>query len=156
MVMSLSIETPALLFPAISFLVLAYINRFSALTRLARDLLHEYERTPVDHVAEQIRLVRERIRIIRLMLTLAAAAMASCIVALMSLYESWDTTAKVAFTAALILLMLTYVLAVVEIFRSSNALDIQMVATLDRLPPGPLERLRHDLVHRSRRGHHDG
>lgn len=144
--MTLSIETPALLFPAISFLVLAYTNRYSALTRLARELLHEYERTPADHVVDQIMMVRERIRIIRLMLTLAAISMACTVLAILALYEAWETFAKVVFMLSLVLLTATYALAVVEIRKSSNALDVQMAATLERMPTGPLARLRSDLA----------
>ena len=144
--MTLSIETPALLFPAISFLVLAYTNRYSALTRLARELLHDYERTQADHVVDQITMVRERIRIIRLMLTLAAIAMACSVLAILGLYESWETFAKVVFMVALVLLTATYVLAVVEISKSSNALDVQMAATLERMPAGPITRLRTELA----------
>ena len=142
----LTIETPALLFPAISFLVLAYTNRYSALTRLARDLLHQFEGDPADHVFRQIALVRQRIRIIRTMLTLAAVAMASCVVSILSLYEDWDGVAKVWFTVALVLLTATYALAVVEIRRSARALDIQMEATLERMPPSHLALLRSEMA----------
>lgn len=140
--MTLTIETPALLFPAISFLVLAYTNRYSALTRLARDLLREYEHSPVDHVVDQIGMVRGRIRIIRTMLTLAASSMALSVVAVLALYEQWDDLAKGAFLVALVLVTISYSLAVVEIRRSAAALDVQMIATLDRLPPGDMDRLR--------------
>lgn len=144
--MPLTIETPALLFPAISFLVLAYTNRYSALTRLARDLLRQFESEPADHVFHQIALVRQRIRIIRTMLTLAALAMGSCVVSILSLYEDWDGVAKLWFTVALILLTVTYALAVVEIRRSARALDIQMEATLERMPPSHLALLRREMA----------
>jgi hypothetical protein len=144
--MRLSLETPALLFPAISFLVLAYTNRYSALTRLARDLLRQYEAEPVQHVFDQIALVRQRIRIIRTMLTMAAVSMASCVLSIFALYEDWEALAKGWFMVALVLLTATYMLAVVEIRRSSNALDIQMEATLERLPPGHLEMFRAQMA----------
>jgi len=40
--MELSINTPALLFPAITLLMLAYTNRFLALASLVRSLHDEY------------------------------------------------------------------------------------------------------------------
>ena len=44
--MELSITTPALLFPAISLLLLAYTNRFLALAALMRDLYNRYAAQP--------------------------------------------------------------------------------------------------------------
>lgn len=141
----LSIETPALLFPAISFLVLAYTNRYSALTRLARELLREYSRDQAEHLASQIGLVRQRIRIIRLMLTFGASAMFACVMSIFLLFQDLEAEAKVLFMAGLLLLSGSYVLAVFEIRKSVEALDIQTLATLSEIPPGPLDQLRHDL-----------
>ena len=42
--MELTFNTPALLFPAISLLLLAYTNRFLALANLVRRLHDEYKR----------------------------------------------------------------------------------------------------------------
>jgi hypothetical protein len=42
--MELTFNTPALLFPAISLLLLAYTNRFRALANLVRRLHDEYKR----------------------------------------------------------------------------------------------------------------
>jgi Protein of unknown function (DUF2721) len=130
----LTIQTPALLFPAISFLMLAYTNRYSALTRLARDLLRDFERTQADHVIVQIHLVRQRIRIIRVMLTLAAVSIGASSFTILALYEEWETVGKVVFTVSLVLLTVTYALAVAEISQSARALDIQIDATLGRRP----------------------
>ncbi|MFZ1489777.1 MAG: DUF2721 domain-containing protein [Ilumatobacteraceae bacterium] len=143
--MRLTIETPALLFAPIAFLVLAYTNRYSALTRLARELLREYATDQEEHVFEQILLVRRRVNVIRSMLTLAALAMSFSVFTILALYEDWDGVAKVLFTVALAMLTLSYVLAIVEIRQSTRALDVQMLNTLEALPPGPLEKLQNDL-----------
>lgn len=95
--MRLTIETPALLFAPIAFLVLAYTNRYSALTRLARELLREYATDQEEHVFEQILLVRRRVNVIRSMLTLAALAMSFSVFTILALYEDWDGVAKVLF-----------------------------------------------------------
>jgi len=42
--MELSINTPALLFPAISLLLLAYTNRFLAIANLVRRLYEDYRK----------------------------------------------------------------------------------------------------------------
>jgi hypothetical protein len=128
--MELTIQTPALLFPAISFLVLAYTNRYSALTRLARELLREHAHTPADYLVQQITMLRGRIRIIKVMLTGAAVSMAASVLSVLLLFEELEAAAKWAFMGSLVLLTATYALAVVEIFQSSRALDVQMEATL--------------------------
>jgi len=66
--MELSITTPALLFPAISLLMLAYTNRFLALASLIRNLHEQYKKDPDQkHIVKQIRNLRARTRLIRLM-----------------------------------------------------------------------------------------
>lgn len=44
MTMSISINTPALLFPAISLIMLAYTNRFLALSGVIRNLHDKYRK----------------------------------------------------------------------------------------------------------------
>lgn len=44
--MELTLTTPALLFPAISLLLLAYTNRFLTLANLMRDLYARYRAQP--------------------------------------------------------------------------------------------------------------
>ena len=62
--MELSITTPALLFPAISLLMLAYTNRFLAMASLIRSLHEKYQTNPDHkHIVEQIRNLRQRIRL---------------------------------------------------------------------------------------------
>jgi hypothetical protein len=46
--MQISINTPALLFPAITLLMLAYTNRFLALANLIRNLHTRYKQSPLD------------------------------------------------------------------------------------------------------------
>lgn len=61
--MHVSLTTPALLFPAISLLLLAYTNRFFALAALIRQLSSGDK--PVHQ--DQIKNLSQRIRIIRRM-----------------------------------------------------------------------------------------
>ena len=53
----ISINTPALLFPAITLLMLAYTNRFLALASLIRNLHTKYKQ-----VREERSIIREQIR----------------------------------------------------------------------------------------------
>lgn len=63
--MELTLTTPALLFPAISLLLLAYTNRFLTLAALTRDLYARYRAEPDTRVKGQLINLRYRIGIIR-------------------------------------------------------------------------------------------
>ncbi len=63
--MDLTLTTPALLFPAISLLLLAYTNRFLALAALMRDLHARYKSSPDPQIKGQLANLRYRIVLIR-------------------------------------------------------------------------------------------
>jgi hypothetical protein len=63
--MELSLSTPALLFPAISLLLLAYTSRFLTLANLMRELYARYKANPDPKVKGQLTNLSYRIGIIR-------------------------------------------------------------------------------------------
>jgi predicted transcriptional regulator len=64
---ALSLSTPALLFPAISLLFLAYTNRFLVLAQLIRQL-HGNNRSEIhDIVVRQLKNLRQRILLMKVM-----------------------------------------------------------------------------------------
>ncbi|MBP7675335.1 MAG: DUF2721 domain-containing protein, partial [Thermoanaerobaculia bacterium] len=63
--MELSLTTPALLFPAVSLLLLAYTNRFLALATLVRSLHAHYRERADPLVLKQIDNLRYRIHLIQ-------------------------------------------------------------------------------------------
>ena len=63
--MEISLTTPALLFPAISLLLLAYTNRFLAIATLIRNLHEKHESEPNKILIEQIINLRKRVYLIR-------------------------------------------------------------------------------------------
>ena len=79
--MDISINTPALLFPAISLIMLAYTNRFLALATRVRSLHNEYNKTENNKVVHgQIKNLRFRIKLIKQMQALGVMAFLSCII----------------------------------------------------------------------------
>ncbi|MFM7234833.1 MAG: DUF2721 domain-containing protein [Flavobacteriales bacterium] len=84
--MDININTPALLFPAISLIMLAYTNRFLALANVVRNLHDRYHqlddsKKPLIHA--QIKNLRSRMRIIRNMQILGVS---SFIIAILCMY----------------------------------------------------------------------
>src|SRR5258708_28104846 len=63
--MDINITTPAVLFPAVSLLLLAYTNRFLALASVIRKLHADYKASPSPHFLSQIQNLRRRIRLVR-------------------------------------------------------------------------------------------
>ena len=59
--MDFSLTTPALLFSAISLLLLAYTNRFLTLAALIRDLYSRYKAQPDKKLIGQLHNLRYRI-----------------------------------------------------------------------------------------------
>ena len=62
----LNFNTPGLLFPAISLLMLAYTNRFLGLTSAARNLVQQYRNKPDARLLRQVESLRERLSLVRL------------------------------------------------------------------------------------------
>lgn len=63
----MELTTPALLFPAISLLMLAYTNRFLTLAQLVRELHARYKQETNQLIAGQIENLRRRLVIIKYM-----------------------------------------------------------------------------------------
>ena len=132
----LEINTPAVLFPAISFVLLAFTTRYLSLADLIRRLLKEFDAAPHVHLQQQIVILKRRLRIIRQMQTVAVLSMLLCVVAMILLYLDDDKPGKIAFGAALGAMVWSLGLGLAEIQLSTHALDIQIDSALrpDELP----------------------
>ncbi|MCP3127989.1 DUF2721 domain-containing protein [Shewanella sp. KJ2020] len=120
--MHVSLTTPALLFPAISLLILAYTNRFFALAALIRTLSNGDK--PVHK--DQIKNLSQRIRIIRRMQEAGVSSFALCVLCMIFIYIGFNKTGSVIFGASLLLLLYSLILSVIEIRISVDALNIHI------------------------------
>src|SRR5688572_26333057 len=97
-VMELSITTPALLFPAISLMMLAYTNRFLAIANLIRNLHAKYKLSPDEkHIVTQIKSLRTRIRLIRSMQAFAVLSFLFCVICMFTIFRGWSTASYIVF-----------------------------------------------------------
>jgi hypothetical protein len=124
--MDLTLTTPALLFPAISLLLLAYTNRFLTLANLMRDLYARYKAAPDQRIKGQLANLRYRIVIIRNMQACGVAAFFFCVLSMFMLFEGWQEAGKWTFGASLILLLVSLALSLREIQVSIGALMLQI------------------------------
>ncbi|HEU5087684.1 MAG TPA: DUF2721 domain-containing protein [Roseiflexaceae bacterium] len=124
--MELTLTTPALLFPAISLLLLAYTNRFLTLASLTRELYSRYKANPEARIKGQILNLRYRIGIIRNMQALGVASFFGCVLSMFALFAGLVEAGKWIFGASLILLLLSLALSLREIQVSIDALMLQV------------------------------
>jgi hypothetical protein len=125
--MELTFNTPALLFPAISLLLLAYTNRFVALASLVRNLHREYKQSDeVEMLVRQIRNLRRRINFIRYMQGLGVFSFLLCVVCMYCIYNNWLQVAHYVFALSLISLLASLVISLIEIIASTNALEVEL------------------------------
>lgn len=125
--MEMTVTTPAILFPAISLLMLAYTNRFLALASLIRSLHAQHEqRKHEQSYRGQLDNLRRRLRLIRRMQTYGGLSFVLCVVSMLCLFFSNEAAGRWVFAASLMCLMMSLVMSVVEIRISLDALEIEL------------------------------
>jgi hypothetical protein len=123
-----SINTPALLFPAITLLMLAYTNRFLALATLIRNLHAQYKQVGEEReiIREQIKNLKRRLVLIKQMQAAGILSFLFCVLCMLLFYLEHQVWAHVTFGASLLFLLLSLVLSLNEIFISTRALEIEL------------------------------
>src|SRR5688572_26672601 len=125
--MELSITTPALLFPAISLLMLAYTNRFLAIANLIRNLHAKYKQYPDEkHIIAQIKNLRIRIRLIRSMQAMGVMSFLFCVVCMFTIFRGWNDASYIIFAISILCFMASLIMSLVEITLSMKALEIEL------------------------------
>ena len=138
--MEITLATPALLFPAISLLLLAYTNRFLALAALIRTLHASYRVEPDEIIVRQIGALKHRVILIRNMQTAGVISIFLCVLCMMLVFAGKDFPAKLVFGLSLACLMVSLAISLWEIHISVNALNLQISdlenpGTMPALPP---------------------
>jgi hypothetical protein len=124
--MELTLTTPALLFPTVSLILLAYTNRFLAVAALIRKLANEYHTKADKRLADQIRNLRLRLRLIRDMQMLSIFSLFLSVLCMFFLFNGQEVIAKYVFVASLISMLISLGISMREIHISTRALAIQL------------------------------
>jgi hypothetical protein len=124
--MTLDLTTPALLFPAISLLLLAYTNRFLALAALIRGLQARYEANPEAVIVAQIGNLRYRVRLIQQMQAFGVLSLFGCVVCMFALFGGMLVLGNYLFGVSLVLMLVSLGLSVREIQVSVIALNLHL------------------------------
>ncbi|CUA81480.1 MULTISPECIES: DUF2721 domain-containing protein [Gulbenkiania] len=120
----ISLTTPALLFPAISLLLLAYTNRYLALSSIVRQLYNDYQSNPDVKIVRQIGNLRRRILLIKWMQGLGMGSLFLCVVVMLQVYAGWEQAGHWVFGVSLVMMIASLGLSLVELRMSTDALNI--------------------------------
>ena len=132
--MDINISTPALLFPAITLLLLAFTNRFVALATLARGLRQRYidNPEPPPTLLGQIKNLKVRLLLIRNMQALGIGSFFCCVLSMVSMYLHKQAVGEYVFGASLFLLLASLTLSFIETQISTKALNLELSDLEDR------------------------
>jgi hypothetical protein len=131
----IDLATPALLFPAISLLLLAYTNRFLGLASLIRGLAARYAERPDHLVLGQIQNLRHRLTLIRRMQACGVASIFLCVACMFALFAGGQAMGKAIFGTSLLLLMTSLALSFREIQLSTQSLNLELSRLEKDAPP---------------------
>lgn len=124
--MEMTLNTPALLFPAVSVLLLAYTNRFLGLSNVIRSLYREYQQKPDEKIVKQIANLRQRLVLIRNMQTMGISSLVLCTICMLMIYLGWAVAAQWLFGVSIVTMALSLTLSIIEIQMQGEALNIQL------------------------------
>jgi len=124
--MEITLTTPALLFPAISLLMLAYTNRFLTLANLIRELHRSYKNNPEEIIVAQLSNLRYRVALIRNMQIFGGASFFGCVLCMLLLFVGEVLIGKVLFAISLALLLVSLGISLRELQVSVDALNYRL------------------------------
>ncbi len=125
-VMEVTITTPALLFPAISVLFLAYANRYLAISKRTRELHSVYNKTQNFFAKKQVESLRKRIRLIITMQLFAVMGIICCVLTMGLVFFGLQLMATYTFLVGMLLIVLSLLISMWELLISTQALNIEL------------------------------
>ena len=141
--MELSVNIPALLFPAISLIMLAYTNRFLALSNRVRVLHDKYQQQEQRHILfGQIKNLKYRIKLIQNMQTYGVATLVLSSVSMFFIFIDYQAIAKIVFGISLVTFSISIFLSLIEIRLSTKAIELELSDMEGLEDPSVMEYLR--------------
>jgi len=139
----ININTPALLFPAISLVMLAYTNRFLAIASLARRLHDSYEEDKSHPlIKNQIRNLRFRLRLVRQMQLFGLVSFLSGILSMYLIYIQQLSLAHITFGISMVGFTVSLLLSLLEIWKSTDSVELQLSDMSDIEPQSIMDYIR--------------
>ncbi|MFT4901568.1 MAG: hypothetical protein ACI81V_000842 [Lentimonas sp.] len=124
--MEITLTTPAILFPAVSLLMLAYTNRFLAIASIIRHLHSRYQADASCVVRRQIDNLRARLLLIINMQSFGILSLIACISSVVVLFLGGRQFGGALFGLSLLLMLVSLLFCLREIHLSGRALEIEL------------------------------
>jgi|UniRef100_UPI004048507F hypothetical protein len=125
--MELELSTPALLFSAITLMMLAFTNRFLAIATLIRGLHKNYLKDPDQEIiVEQIHNLRRRLTLIKNMQLFGVFSFLLCVICMFLLFKGFTSAANWTFVTSMVSLLISLGISLVEIQISTKALNLEL------------------------------
>ncbi|MDB9865039.1 DUF2721 domain-containing protein [Candidatus Thioglobus sp.] len=119
--------TPALLFPAISLLFVAYTNRLHSLSVLIRAMTTEgSDESKTKHTDEQLDILKKRVTYIKRMQVFGIVSFIFNLMTIICFYIEQISLAYYIFGFGLVMLSASLIFALLETLISTKALDIHL------------------------------
>jgi hypothetical protein len=134
--MDITLTTPALLFPTVSLLMLAYTNRFLALASIIRNLHDRYKAEDYENLLGQIANLKYRTYLIRDMQIAGVLSLLFCVISMFALFAGWIAAGQWSFAIALLLMIVSMVISLRELQISVGALDLLLAELEDESKQG--------------------
>ena len=122
----ITLTTPALLFSAISLILLAYTNRFLGYASLIRGLHEKFKANPNELLKDQIVNLRKRLYLTKNMQILGVTSLFLCVATMFLIFIGQQVIAVWIFGIALIMMILSLGISIYEIQISVNALNLHL------------------------------
>lgn len=122
----LNITTPALMFSAVSLILLAYTNRFLAYAQIVRNLYAEFKKNKDAVLIDQIKNLRRRLHMIRSMQIFGVSSLFLSMASMLLLYFNLVKLGGLAFTVGLVSMIVSLAISLWEIQISIKALDLHL------------------------------
>jgi len=122
----ITLTTPALLFSAISLIMLAYTNRFLSYATLIRSLHEKFKVNPNEVLLGQIANLRKRLYLTKYMQILGVSSLFLCVFTMFLIFVGSSVLAVWMFGLALLLLIASLGISIHEIQISVKALDLHL------------------------------
>jgi hypothetical protein len=122
----ITLTTPALLFSAISLILLAYTNRFLGYASLIRGLHEKFKINPNELLKGQISNLRKRLYLTKNMQILGVSSLFLCVGTMFLIFVGEFYIAVRVFGLALLLMIASLGVSIYEIQISVKALDLHL------------------------------
>lgn len=129
--MTLTIETPALLFSATSLILLAYTNRFLTIAQIVRGLKKTYDEKENKSILIEIANLNLRLSLIRYMQLAGVLSLFLSVFAMLVLFIDQQLAGIIVFGASLLCLLVSLGISFWEISISVKALRVHLKDLVD-------------------------